>query len=65
MLGDPATVAAARAWRSAVLRLEHFARDLPEDPATWVELNTAADQAREQFYRASRHSLGVPGSGPA
>jgi hypothetical protein len=64
LLGDAETVAAARQWRTAVLRMEHRARDLLEEAADWDALIQDADRARDHFYLMARHSLGVSG-GPA
>jgi hypothetical protein len=61
LLGDQDTVVAARQWRTAVLQMEHLARGLLENPATWPELVAAADLARDQFYQVARRSLGVNG----
>jgi len=59
MLGDAEVVSAARQWRRAVLTLELFARGLLENPAPWADLNAEADRARDQYYLATRRSLGV------
>jgi hypothetical protein len=61
MLGDAETIAAARQWRKAVLALELFARGLLDEPGPWADLNAEADRARDEYYQATRRSLGVIG----
>ena len=64
MLGDAQTVAAGREWRTAVLRMELFARRMLDQPVSWAELDAEADRARHEFYVATRRSLGVLGDAP-
>jgi hypothetical protein len=61
LLGDAETVTAARLWRTAVLRMEHRARDLLDEATDWESLIGDADRARDHFYLMARHSLGVDG----
>ncbi|MFI9525976.1 hypothetical protein [Micromonospora rosaria] len=61
LLGDAATVSAARTWRDAVWEIERVARGLPGPPVVVADLVRRADQGRDDFYRAARGDLGVRG----
>ena len=59
LLGDPATIAAARTWHRRVWHVELFARGERDDVE---ELNTVHDQViqdRDRFYAAARRDLGI------
>ncbi|SCL46023.1 hypothetical protein GA0070606_0906 [Micromonospora citrea] len=64
LLGDAATVSAARDWRDAVWEIERVARGLRQgdDPAGMLQ---RANEARDLFYRAARGGLGVRGGSVA
>jgi hypothetical protein len=64
LLGDPATVEAARQWRAAVWQMEPFARQVVTEPDRWEEAVLLAVPARERFYEPARSSLVVPGDLP-
>lgn len=61
LLGDEATVAAARRWRDAVSAVELLARDATWNGAAWQPAVDQADKARDEFYLYARRSLGVKG----
>lgn len=65
LLGDAATVAAAREWRHAVLQLELSARGRSPADFEWVPAVRRADQGRDRFYEAARASLAVGGGAVA
>jgi hypothetical protein len=62
LLGDAATVTAARQWREAVVTVELLARAERWDAAAWEPAVDGADRTRDQFYLVARQSLGI-GSG--
>jgi hypothetical protein len=63
LLGDTATVAAARDWRNAVWQLELLARAPTDDGTSMKVLSAvrAANGARDRFYVAARESVKVSG----
>jgi hypothetical protein len=63
LLGDAATVSAAREWRNAVGQLERYARDYAVDDLSAKVLATVrrVNEARDLFYMAARNSIGVSG----
>jgi len=67
LLGDSATVAAARDWRNAVGKLESFARDSSnkDESEEWLLAVRATDEARDRFYTAARESVNVHGGSVA
>ena len=65
LLGDAATVRAARNWREAVWQVEQIATNPELAPAEWESSISAVDRARDSFYEAARGSLAVPGGSVA
>ncbi|MGY0236182.1 hypothetical protein [Longispora urticae] len=66
LLGDEATVVAARNWWAAIVQVERMARTLPAfDKDAWDLATEGADTARDQFYVAARASLSVDGGSVA
>jgi hypothetical protein len=65
MLGDEATVSAAREWRDAVRQLELFALGTRDDWDQWNPAVRRVDEARDRFYAAARASLDVGGGSVA
>jgi hypothetical protein len=65
LVGDPATIAAARSWHECAWELEHFARGDRTGSQEWAATYSAANDARAEFYRNARHDLGVAGVPPA
>jgi hypothetical protein len=61
LLGDAATVRAARNWREAVWQAEQIATDPKNASSEWESSISAVDHARDSFYEAARGSLAVPG----
>jgi len=77
LLGDSATIEAARIWRNSVMKVALLARDRDEQPAhgrddlviSWeIEVSTAVDEvneARDGYYLAARQGLSVSGTAQA
>jgi hypothetical protein len=65
LLGDAATVAAAREWRDVVLQLELSARGRARKGFEWIPAVRRADEGRDRFYEAARTSLAVDGGSVA
>jgi hypothetical protein len=61
LLGDPETVAAARAWHQAVWRLEWYAAGRLTAADQWEPAMRATEVARDRFYDCARRDLGVKG----
>ncbi|MGC5333248.1 hypothetical protein [Micromonospora sp. DT62] len=64
LLGNAATVSAARDWRDAVWGIEMVARGLRQGD-DHADLLQRANEARDLFYRAARGGLGVRGGSVA
>lgn len=62
LLGDPASVEAARTWHRSVWLMEWYAHGWIEeaDAAGWEEAVATASRARTEFYAAARRSLDIP-----
>jgi hypothetical protein len=67
LLGDEATVAAAREWRNKVGRLVDFACDPSEEDESlaWSPAVRHADEARDRFYEVARISIRIHGGSVA
>ncbi|MEV6524773.1 hypothetical protein AB0M43_22715 [Longispora sp. NPDC051575] len=66
LLGDEATVGAARDWWTAIVRVERIARGLPAfDNEDWDLAIEGVDTARDRFYVAARAGLSVDGGSVA
>ncbi|MEU1385401.1 MULTISPECIES: hypothetical protein [unclassified Nonomuraea] len=61
LLGDAATVEAARAWRGTIERLNDFTRGVTDDWESWGPAVRRVDEARDAYYGAARRSLVVGG----
>jgi hypothetical protein len=61
LLGDPETIAAARAWHQAVWRLVWFARGRLSAVEQWEPSMRETEIARDTFYECARWDLGVKG----
>jgi hypothetical protein len=59
LLGDAETVNAAREWRDAVYQIELAARDLSDMSIDLEAAVVEVNGRRDDFYRATRASLGV------
>lgn len=65
LIGDPATIAAARNWHQCAWELEAFARGSRTGEQEWYAAVIAANEARAEFYRSARRDLNVSGVPPA
>ena len=65
LLGDAATVRAARNWREAVWQVEQIATNPELAFPEWESSISAVDRARDSFYEAARGSLAVAGGSVA
>jgi hypothetical protein len=61
LLGDPETVAAARAWHQQIWRLIWFAQGRLTDAEEWQAALKETAEARDRFYHYARRDLGVTG----
>ena len=61
LLGDPETVAAARAWHQSVWRLEWFAAGRLTAADQWEPAMRDTEVTRDRFYECARRDLGVKG----
>jgi hypothetical protein len=61
LMGDPQTVAAARAWHQTIWHLVGFAQGRVEGANQWQAAKDASAQARDKFYESARRDLGVQG----
>lgn len=61
MLGDPATIDAARRLHQSVWRLEQVARQTMIELHDWDAARLGAAEARDNYYACARASLGVAG----
>ncbi|MEU7895208.1 hypothetical protein AB0B45_20395 [Nonomuraea sp. NPDC049152] len=64
LVGDAATVAAARTWHEAVWNVELYAKGMRNDPDGWVSAVGAMSRARDAFYASARRDLGIAGPPP-
>jgi hypothetical protein len=61
LLGNPETIAAARAWHRLIWHMELFARGARTDEKEWLSLLAEVAIARTRFYEAARLDLGIKG----
>ncbi|MET8144354.1 hypothetical protein ABZU32_28945 [Sphaerisporangium sp. NPDC005288] len=61
LMGDAATVDAARRWRVTIARLHDYAQGVTDDWDGWEPAVRRVDDARDAYYQAARHSLRVGG----
>ena len=64
LIGDPATIAAARNWHECAWELEAFARGIKTGKQGWAAAAVAANDARAEFYRNARSDLSIAGVPP-
>ncbi|MFE6638069.1 hypothetical protein ACFVFT_24985 [Streptomyces tendae] len=64
LVGDAATIAAARSWHEMVWTIELLIREGPVDAAMWTKAHRLASAARDAFYVSARGDLGINGSPP-
>jgi hypothetical protein len=63
LLGDPATLAAARRWHESSWTLDELARGL-KNAQGWHAAVMEVNDARAEYHRAARANLGVTGVPP-
>jgi hypothetical protein len=63
LLGEPATISAARAWSEQAWRLERILRETHPDAATFTDAYRDAMRLRNEFYAHARADLDIT-SGP-
>ncbi|MEU6154934.1 hypothetical protein ABZ816_33600 [Actinosynnema sp. NPDC047251] len=63
LLGEPATIAAARAWSEQVWGLEQILRDSHPEASSFLDAYRRAMRLRNEFYDRARLDLGIS-SGP-
>ena len=61
LLGDPQTVAAARAWHEATWVLVYYAQGRVPSPDQWEPAMRETEVTRDRFYACARKDLGVKG----
>ncbi|MGC4878369.1 hypothetical protein ACLQ26_19185 [Micromonospora sp. DT43] len=61
LLGDEPTVVAGANWRDTIWQVERVARGIVDVQPDIVEMVSRVNEARDIYYRAARHSLGVRG----
>jgi hypothetical protein len=59
LLGEPATISAARAWSEQVWQLERILRDDHPDNPSFVDAYRDAMLLRNEFYAHARTDLGI------
>jgi hypothetical protein len=63
LLGDPATISAARTWYEQVWRLEALLHEENPEPSAFVDAYQEAMRLRNEFYAHARKDLDIT-SGP-
>jgi hypothetical protein len=63
LLGEPATISAARAWSEQAWQLEHILRDDHPDTSSFIDAYRNAMRLRNEFYAHARTDLDIT-SGP-
>ncbi|MGW2235383.1 hypothetical protein [Streptomyces sp. NPDC001759] len=64
LVGDAATVTAARSWHEAIWTLGLHVREERHDPAGWARDSRRVSERRDAFYACARRELGVAGPPP-
>ncbi|MFE9686559.1 hypothetical protein ACFYXC_34785 [Streptomyces sp. NPDC002701] len=64
LVGDAATIAAARRWHETIWTIELLVREEPVDPQMWTKAHQLASAARDAFYESARRDLGIAGDPP-
>ncbi|MFE2569677.1 hypothetical protein [Streptomyces mirabilis] len=64
LVGDAATIAAARSWHEAIWTLELHVREQRQDAEGWTRDAQRVSQKRDDFYASARRDLGVTGPPP-
>lgn len=64
LVGDSATIAAARRWHEMVWTVELLVREGPVDDGMWARAHRLTSAARDAFYESARRDLGIAGDPP-
>ncbi|MEU2560025.1 hypothetical protein ABZ626_11910 [Streptomyces longispororuber] len=64
LVGDAATIAAARRWHETIWSIELLVREGPVDAESWAGAHRLASAARDAFYESARRDLGIGGPPP-
>ncbi|MGW0905147.1 hypothetical protein [Streptomyces sp. NPDC002853] len=64
LVGDAATIAAARKWHEAVWTIELLVREGVSASTDWARAHEIASAARDRFYESARGDLGIGGAPP-
>ncbi|MEU5897581.1 MULTISPECIES: hypothetical protein [Streptomyces] len=64
LVGDAATIAAARRWHEMVWTIELLVREGPVEAEMWTRAHRLASAARDAFYESARRDLGIAGAPP-
>lgn len=64
LIGDAATIAAARRWHEMVWTIELLVREGCATPQDWTLALRQASAARDAFYACARRDLGIAGAPP-
>ncbi|MGY4394011.1 hypothetical protein [Streptomyces sp. TE12347] len=64
LVGDAATIAAARHWHETIWTVELLVREGTVDGERWTKAHRLASAARDAFYESARSDLGIGGAPP-
>jgi nucleotide-binding universal stress UspA family protein len=64
LVGDAATITAARRWHETIWTIELLIREGPVDEEMWTRAHRLASEARDSFYASARGDLGINGAPP-
>lgn len=64
LVGDAATIAAARRWHESVWTIELLVREGHAEIEAWSTAHRVASAARDDFYAHARRDLGIAGDPP-
>ncbi|MEU0395807.1 hypothetical protein ABZ208_24090 [Streptomyces sp. NPDC006208] len=64
LVGDAATITAARRWHETVWTIELLVREGHIDAEAWTRAHQLASAARDAFYENARRDLGIAGGPP-
>ncbi|MGW3360969.1 hypothetical protein ACWDFL_37265 [Streptomyces bungoensis] len=64
LVGDAATIGAARRWHETIWTIELLVREGPVDAEKWTKAHRLASAARDAFYASARRDLGIAGDPP-
>lgn len=64
LIGDAATIAAARRWHEMVWTIELLVREGCATPQDWTLALGQTSAARDAFYACARCDLGIAGAPP-